>query len=141
MANRSLSILGAFVLILSLAPAVAQTHEMTATIPFDFVVAQQSLPAGEYRLVIHGRSMLIRFDSVNVAPGPKLFAMYMNGGVSKDQNPCLIFNRYGNRYFLSRFWMGTTTNYFQLNSAPAEIGLARNTKPEETVILAKLLTK
>jgi hypothetical protein len=134
-----LSILGIVALILTAAPALAQTHAISATIPFDFVVAKQNLPAGEYHVVTNGPFMqLVRWD---VAGAPGLITMYVNGSPGSDQSARLIFNRYGDRYFLSRVWMGTTSIYYQLYSAPAEIGLARNTKPEETVILAKLLTK
>lgn len=134
-----LSILGVFALIISVAPAVAQTHAIGATIPFDFVVGKHSLPAGEYHVVTNGPFMqLVRWD---VPGAPGLITMYVNGNPGTDRSARLIFNRYGDRYFLSRVWMGTTPNYFQLFSAPGEVGLARNTKPEETVILAKLLTK
>src|SRR5689334_17965931 len=85
----------------------AQTSRLTATIPFNFHVGRDVLPAGKYDVKeITGSA--IRLLSLNgdraVAATGTMPIWNADGKVSK-----LVFNRYGNDYFLSEIhWLGTS---------------------------------
>ena len=80
------------------------TMFVTADIPFDFVVADKTLPSGKYTaretssnaLIIRsddGKSSAIRLGNSNVDK-------------SKERNARLVFHRYGQQYFLAEVWSG-----------------------------------
>ena len=77
----------------------AQTIELQANIPFSFQVGQVEMPSGEYR-VSHRNGVL----TVRKTDGHPSAAMCLTIGETLSNLPArgaLIFNRYGNRYFLS----------------------------------------
>ncbi len=80
---------------------------LRANIPFDFVIGTKTLPQGTYTvkldntipnvLVIRGR------DNGEVA---LTLSITVSAEDTEDNSPKLIFNRYGNEYFLSQVWSG-----------------------------------
>jgi hypothetical protein len=103
----NLRTLAAFVISLAAAGAVsAQSVTLQAKIPFSFAVNGKTLPAGEY-VVFQGS-----------APGTMMIRGAGNGAgaltrVVPPAEPSahtgtarLVFNRYGERYFLSQIWTG-----------------------------------
>jgi hypothetical protein len=79
---------------------------VTADIPFDFIVANQTLPSGKY--AVHtatssgdsvkissrdGKSSAIRLADLVAAKGTKRTAR-------------MVFHRYGQKYFLAEVWSG-----------------------------------
>jgi len=81
-------------------------HGLRANVPFDFVVGDKTIPAGE--VSVHGVSsagggpLAIRnFDQGELAmrAGRPLLA-YDNSKQCK-----LVFTRYGNRYYLAEIWI------------------------------------
>ena len=87
--------------LLTLNPAFAQPIAK-ATIPFDFSVGGTKMTAGAYtvRSVVPGTVQLSRDDS-------KSSAIVITFGVQAQKPPqgaSLVFNRYGNAYFLSQVW-------------------------------------
>jgi hypothetical protein len=114
-----------------------QSGMLVANIPFDFNVGKASLPSGEYNvkpmsqgsIVIQskdGRQSAIALT--NVTDSPKSLA------VGK-----LVFNRYGDQYFLSKVLTpGGTGSGKELIRTQNERELARNiSKPETTIVAAK----
>ncbi len=81
--------------------------EVWADIPFDFMVGNTTYPTGSYAVqytnpqgvfVIHigedeSRSMLLWSNTVSAKS-------------REDNSPKLIFNRYGDQYFLTQVWAG-----------------------------------
>jgi hypothetical protein len=84
---------------------VAQAQEpIVVSIPFDFVVGGKTLPAGDYSVKSSGseRTLLLidRQDaSASIFLGTNPIIASEPKSVSK-----LVFNRYGDRYFLSQVW-------------------------------------
>ena len=84
---------------------VAQAQEpMVVNIPFDFVVGGTTLPAGEYSVKTSGpvRTLLL-IDRQD--PSASIF-MGTNAIIASEpkSESKLVFNRYGDRYFLSQVW-------------------------------------
>jgi hypothetical protein len=93
----ALAFVAATLISMNAARAHAQAGTVDAKVPFDFVVQNQTLPAGTYRISyatqngILIRSLDGRFHALTVASGAD--------GLPQGENK-LIFNQYGNRYFL-----------------------------------------
>jgi len=79
---------------------------VTADIPFDFIVANKTLPSGKYTVrsvsddgrglkisSLDGESSVMRLSNLAVATGKKL-------------NAKMVFHRYGQQYFLAEVWSG-----------------------------------
>jgi len=135
MKSSRLMIAVVFALFALLASAAAQTEAIQAKVPFDFTVGKQTLTAGVYRVMINGPAMLrvARTDGPDVAG---IMTNCVKVGSKDDLRPRLVFHRYGNHYFLAQAWIGGVNVGHQLYASPAELELARTTKPESTTILA-----
>jgi hypothetical protein len=84
-----------------IAPAVALAQRtQTATIPFDFTVKDSLLPAGTYRIAYIGTSLvsLRGWQGRHMVSAMTLLLPTSNVRKNPDK---LIFNRYGDQYFLS----------------------------------------
>ena len=79
---------------------------VTADIPFDFIVADKTLPSGKYTVrsasadgmalkisSLDGESSAMRLSNLAVATG-------------KKRNAKMVFHRYGQQYFLAEVWSG-----------------------------------
>jgi len=79
---------------------MAQSTTIMARIPFDFTIGSKSFAAGEYRVMEHSSNVL----AIRSADGrPAILAMahgFLPGAKSGEAK--LTFNKYGDRYFLSR---------------------------------------
>ena len=97
--------------ILSLASAVASAqtqaaNKVVATIPFEFSVGYKTMPAGEYSVQVvatAGDALMIKSADSSVS------ALRLSEATSREKeqpHARLIFNRYGDKYFLSEVWNG-----------------------------------
>ena len=113
--------------------AVAQTAAVKTKIPFDFTVARQTFPAGEYTISERGTMLqLVSLDNHGSAYVQKYIAAYKN-----KATPKVVFHRYGKRNFLSQVW--TTDTVHELFASSREIEYARTDKQEQVVVLASVL--
>ena len=69
MKNAKLLIAFAYTALMLLAPAVAQTVPFQVNVPFDFIVGDQKMPAGFYRVAIlyDVELQVVRIDGSSVA--------------------------------------------------------------------------
>ncbi len=111
-------------LTLIVASAQAQTgYQMAANIPFDFTAGKTSLPAGIYNInLISENTLLVR--SIDRKKSVLLLARQA-GHVGTRKPARIIFNRYGDRYFLSQTFLSETDLGFAVNPSHAERDLAR----------------
>jgi hypothetical protein len=87
----------ASMLISAVSGAYAQSKS-TATIPFNFRVGSALLPAGSYEIK-HTQSNLIWFRNLDGQGAAAVLASTTSGDTAPVET--LIFNRYGDRYFLN----------------------------------------
>jgi hypothetical protein len=102
----------------------AQSSRLTASIPFSFHVGRDILPAGKYDVnEIAGSAIRLLSVSRDSAAAIGTIPIWnADGKVSK-----LVFNRYGNDYFLSEIhWRGISTARSLVKSS-IELELARTT--------------
>jgi hypothetical protein len=74
---------------------------MSAQIPFDFIVGEQTLRAGMYELKRLGNDpYLLRIQNVDDPPDAVIFNTSLDYRDSNRQS-ALVFHRYGDTYFLA----------------------------------------
>jgi hypothetical protein len=79
--------------------AQAQTPALKATIPFDFMVNNKTLPAGTY-IVSSENGMVVRLSDPS-KKGAQVVGLVQPEIATKDRGNALVFHKYGDRYFLS----------------------------------------
>ena len=119
------------------APVVqAQSGMLVANIPFQFNVGKAVLPSGEYHVkAMNPTTFLIQSKDGHQA------AVANTIGVSsskEEDNGKLVFNRYGNQYFLSKVWRPGNREGRELLKSRAEIEIAKTvSSPEATTVAVK----
>ncbi len=110
-------------------PARAQTGELKASIPFSFYAGGQDFPAGEYT---------IQRDPANTAlihlsdgAGHTLTTFTIRAVRQPENGPKLIFNKYGDEYFLSEVRWMRSTEALQLPQSSRERELAKTITPQQ----------
>lgn len=110
---------------------------MTAKVPFVFHVGDTMFPAGEYTVDTGAGRDLVRVKAADTSQAVMLLS-YAVGQKTRETKPQLIFNRYGDQYFLSQVWTPSGNKGLQLHKTKREIQEARNTNPGiESVMAAK----
>lgn len=101
--------------------ASAQNHIVKANIPFDFTAGGKLLPAGTY-LIKTDMTMpnVIQIQSSHHDAGvfSSVYASYPSGDESKPGK--LVFNRYGDQYFLSKILCSSASMNMQLPTSKLE---------------------
>ena len=101
------------------------SHLITADVPFEFIVGDQTFAAGKYtvrKATNDGKGLTI--SSVD---GKSSVARLSNSVVAtnKTRNGRLVFHRYGQEYFLAEVWSGDNDHGRQLIKSEKELQLQR----------------
>jgi hypothetical protein len=106
------------------------THELVVNIPFDFTVCREQLPAGKYKVrPITSAStnvLLVRSEDNRSA---EIVCTHDIQSTRRAANGKLIFNRYGDQYFLSEMWFPGERIGNQLVKSESEEALLRELTP------------
>jgi hypothetical protein len=125
--SKLLGLLVLVLLSLITIPLFAQSMNVSGTlrikIPVQFTVNTQTLPAGEY-IVARVFDNSIQLKNIDGGNAVVALTSTLGGGI-QIQGPKLVFNRYGNRYFLTEVWLGKADTGRQLFASAEEIELAR----------------
>jgi hypothetical protein len=147
---RGLAML-ALLLTVALGTAVATAngqskHKLTAQVPFEFIVGDKTLDAGQYQVSEVG----VASDALAIkGADSKNSAIQLARTTASHQSKAarLVFRRYGNTSFLSQVWEGGEEIGRQLPKSSQERAMERelsriagNTKSlyEEVVVLANV---
>ncbi|MGC1781634.1 MAG: hypothetical protein WA708_03855 [Acidobacteriaceae bacterium] len=100
------------------AGARAQNHTVHATIPFDFALGGNLFPPGSYSITTEASSQLILLQNNKTHLAGMTVSQHDLNGSRKD---CLlVFNRYGNRYFLKGIRCAGASMNLKLFTSKAE---------------------
>jgi hypothetical protein len=133
------SILLALTVLLLATAAQAQTTNVKAGIPFDFVVGDHAYTAGEYTVKSMSQgSSAIRIDNADESEKGITLSNACQKGQPATQTT-LVFQRLGNNYFLYQIWTEGNSLGRQLRVSKKEAQLAKNdTKPELVIVAANV---
>jgi hypothetical protein len=131
-------------LLLSLMVAAQVVHAqetLVVNIPFEFVAGQTTLPAGEYCVEKLGRgSAVVLIHRADRGASAMVMSIATQAKAPQSDSK-LVFNRYGNRYFLSQYWSaGSSSGRLLPKSArEKEISrIARDVTQEQVTLVARL---
>jgi len=130
-----------FGLLFATAAANAQGVTVRANIPFDFVVGNQALPAGEYELRPGAASYAILI--VQSSDGKRTTSSITGacGGGNLAENTELVFHHVGKQYFLSQIQVQGNREGRQLSKSRAEAEVSLNQKAHNVVVVAELVSQ
>ena len=115
---------------------------LSVTIPFAFTVADQTLPAGEYHVARSMDSGQAVIQIRNRENGKSLYLPLTHAvqGKGIQEESKVVFNKYGDQYFLSQVWTAGRAQGEELNTTSRERALrteiAQLKAKPETVRLA-----
>ena len=127
MKRQAFSLISLLSLLLVAGSAIAQTVHVRGNIPFNFAVGSKTFPAGTYDIgsvdSLDGKTLLLQARDGSAC-------MMVNSNAAENLKPAdkskLVFNQYGNRYFLSEIWVNGATRGHQLPKTSREKELARD---------------
>jgi len=122
-------------LLLTASACIAQTKgDVVGVIPFPFVVAGQTLPAGRY-IVSQVNQNTLR---IHEAMGPGMLVSTNAAQRSESDNSAkLVFHRYESTYFLSQVWITDKNRGREVRRSDAEREMAAKTMLKgNTVVVA-----
>ncbi|MGH9754001.1 MAG: hypothetical protein ACREA2_14585 [Blastocatellia bacterium] len=105
------------------------TVRIRAEIPFDFTVGSKRLPKGEYLIESIGDAGTLTIR--HAEKGKAVTFNTIRHKPTESPKSKLVFNRYGDQYFLARIWDGSSEIVLKLNKSKAEKRLAKLAKKEE----------
>jgi len=118
--------------------AQAQAIHVKADIPFDFVVGNTVYPAGTYTIVPATEA-----SNALLLDGGDARAMVMSNHCSlslPSKSTKLVFDRMGSSYFLSQIWVEGRSDGREFPKSKAELQMAKNHTPSESVtVVAQLI--
>lgn len=124
----------------ALAASAQSPHNLVVNVPFDFTVKGKTLPAGEY--IVSRTSTTDQMSLTMKRKDGEANAIVLTKALQANerQNESrLVFNRYGERYFLSQVWTAGNSQgrelYKTRQELSVEIELAKNNAQPETVAL------
>jgi hypothetical protein len=117
--------------VFGLATMVAMAGEMKVDVPFDFHVGDKALPAGSY-LVKEGfvrDSVAVVPERGNMANGAMVLP-FASSERAIPERPTLVFNKYGDQYFLASIWTPGKATGQKLQTSRTE----KNARQEATAM-------
>lgn len=124
----------AIAVILSLSatlPALAQYNgPIKLEIPFNFVVENERIPAGKYKIARPENGWL-RIQSLDARIADTFLAIPMKRE-AEIKTTRFLFHHYGSEYFLSTIWIPGQETGWELLRGKVEKELAKNRTPMET---------
>jgi hypothetical protein len=144
MKKQAGSILAMSSLVVMLAVASARAGSSTrieADVPFDFMLAGKTLPAGTYS-ISEDRAGVLRIRSMDHRSSAAVLTDTVRGR-SRNNAAVLVFTRYGDQCFLAEAWFGIGGGV-ELSKSRKELelrpvkpqGLAKNARQPEVIVIA-----
>jgi hypothetical protein len=141
MSKKAFGFFSVSALIVALAvPSFAQSIRLTANVPFEFTVGGRTLPAGDYSIRTGVNPTIVQVQGTGAHTGVLSLSWRVD---VQDKNPAaatkLVFNRYGDKYFLSEVSDGYESVAMKLPVSHTERELANTASiqaPELVAVLA-----
>jgi hypothetical protein len=136
--NNLRSVLLALTVLLLATAAQAQTTNVKANIPFDFVVGDHAYSAGEYTVKSMSQSgVAIRIDNADESEKGVTLSNKCEKAQPATQT-ILVFQRLDDNYFLYQIWTEGNSAGREFPMSKAEVKIAKNYKPELVIVAANI---
>ena len=125
-------------LLLAVGSAYAQSSRLVADIPFDFIVGNKAFPAGQYEIRtigMNGSSLMLQNTDNNKS---MFFTPSYCSSAQPQEDSKLVFNMYGNHFYLSQIWTEGYDQGRELPKSSREIEEAQLQEGHHVVVLASL---
>jgi hypothetical protein len=129
-ANRILIVVITMALALMAASASAQTINLKSDVPFDFAAGKVMLKSGQCTIRTLSNSVVQVKDAANESAATMLIA----DDTRSANDAKLVFNRYGDQYFLAR--IETPVRAYKVPMGHHELKLAKQASPQQVAVLA-----
>lgn len=135
LATRMIALTLTFLPLLA-AAQMGPTEKIVSNVPFEFVVANKVVPAGQWAVKLTSSGTGLAVLSTKAA-------IYSNVMIDESKQPAercaLVFHRYGDRTFLAAVKLEGSTTMYRLPESKAEAELqARNAPSTEETLVASL---
>jgi hypothetical protein len=135
MTTKTLWMVVAIAALMSVSAVAGDTIAIRAKVPFDFMVGNQTVPAGEYIFAQNGFWNMIQISSWDTRTA--LRVLRHPAGNNMTGSPyALVLNKYGSRYFLKQIWAGNGVMGVQLPTSRAEMEEMALSAPAKTTVIA-----
>jgi len=121
------------VVLLAAGSSFAQSTNVVADVPFAFTIGNQSVPAVHYELQSISGEGILALRRGNEHMGLVSTHSIQSPAAYRSR---LIFQRFGDRYFLRQIWMSGSNSGRELPSTKLEKELAGNRTLESVAIVA-----
>ena len=106
MNHRLWVLVAAVSLVLAVGPATAFAQEIvTINVPFPFLAAGTTHPAGEYRLSVSENKEELTITPMKGSPTVELVQSRLAAVKAPEQADRAVFDKVGNTYYLSEVWL------------------------------------
>jgi hypothetical protein len=125
MKTRAILMAAAMSLTVLASAHLAQAQEnLVVTIPFDFAAGSANLPAGDYSVKASEANHSVMLINRDNPAASMVILTNAAESVQPQTQSKLVFNRYGDRYFLSQIWTEGNTTGRQLSKSKREKEIA-----------------
>jgi len=140
MKRLSVIILPVFLLVMLAAGTIYAQGTFTVIrgdIPFDFIVGDKTLPAGNYEFhPLLGKNTLPKLQNTKNLEVVVLRTTVLTEN-GKQVKPMFVFRRYGEQYYMAQIWNGSNAG-IEVPRSSKELQVAKNyTQPQVIYIAAK----
>ncbi len=97
-------------------------NNLRVSIPFDFVIGDKRLPAGDYNLLVQDSGNTMRIQLGDQSTGA-YFLIHPVQGLNIQNQSKLVFHKYGDQYFLSQVWTAGRATSQEVNRSSKQRGL------------------
>ncbi|MBI4470552.1 MAG: hypothetical protein HY650_14650 [Acidobacteria bacterium] len=131
----SLATLGMLIMLVTLLARGQSAPRIEVSIPFGFTAGSTKLPAGDYRLIFNQPADgALAVQNVRTKDRALVFPVATETHI-RQEKARLVFNRYGEKFFLSQVFTPGQTRGVALLRSEEETQLARTTRQRETASL------
>ncbi|HEX2715327.1 MAG TPA: hypothetical protein VHM88_24370 [Candidatus Acidoferrales bacterium] len=140
MKKRTFAIVTLLALFIIAAAGLGHAQQsVMVNIPFEFVVGDRTLPAGDYDIQrpATGRPEVLLIHRTDGSASAIVLTMPVEANDWQPESK-LLFNRYGDRYFLSQIWTAGERFGRELYKSRAEKELASMETKREVTLVARV---
>ena len=99
---------------------------LSANIPFEFSVGNQTMPAGEYTITCTNPTSDLKVLQLRTRDGHESVMLRTSSVIRNAPGDAkLVFNRYGNQYFFAQAWFQADSTGMQASKSRSEKQIAR----------------